>query len=222
MTSTTDSRSYAFAFLIRAAEDLPADFDLPRDLPPFSCGVFLPQAAPDWYGRRAYPPRVLLLSPDRLTAIAHRASGEAAQTIPLRDLRFVEYGHFLLSGWITFATPEGRREFRFNTRTSRPVEEWLRALSRQWAPAADGCHARECVPAGSALSIKFRNAESAALDPDEHLVARFFHTPAKVGLPADYVGITNRRLIWITDRNRGRCERFGWIVRWAPLTRRFR
>jgi len=30
-----------------------------------------------------------------------------------------------------------------------------------------------------------------------------------VGLPAEYVGITNRRLIWITDRHRGCYERFG-------------
>ena len=91
-------------------------------------------SAPDWFGRRAYPPRVLLLSADRLTAIAHPASGEAAQTIPPADVQFVEYAHFLLSGWITFALSGGRREFRFNTCTSRPVEELLRAVSRQWAP----------------------------------------------------------------------------------------
>ncbi len=154
-----DSRSYIFALPIRSADDLPGDFDFPDDLRQFSHGVFLPRAEPDWFGRRAYPPRVVLLSQDSLVIAAHPTSGEATRIIPFRELQFVEYGHFLLMGWISFVSSQGIQELPFNTRTSPPVEEFLSMLSKQCAPSFDRVDDSPCVSFGGALDIKFQNAE---------------------------------------------------------------
>ena len=60
MLPEVDSREYVFAYLIRSAEDVPADFPIPEP-ERFRTGLFLPRDGPDWFGRRAYPPRILLL-----------------------------------------------------------------------------------------------------------------------------------------------------------------
>ena len=226
---SVDSRSYIFALPIRSANDLPGDFNFADDLREFSHGVFLPRAEPDWRGRRAYPPRVALLSEDSLVIMAHPASGEATYSIPFRELQFVEYGHFLLIGWMAFVSSQGKRELPFNTRTCPPVEEFLSMLSKQWAPSADLRDDLPCVSFGGALDIKFQNAELAALDRHERVLIRFFNPTRETGRrawgifpvdshePGDYLAITNRRLIWITERNRDRYARYGTIVKWAVL-----
>lgn len=231
VVESADSRSYIFAFPIRSANDLPGDFAFPEDFRQFSYGVFLPRAEADWFGRRAYPPRVVLLSQDSLVIVAHPASGESTHIIPIRELECVEYGHFLLLGWISFVSSKGIRELPFNTRTSRPVEDLLSTLSKQCAPPFDRLNARysACVSFGGALDIKFRNAELAALECDEWVWARFFNPTREKryrvwGLfrveshePGDYLAVTNRRLLWITERNRDCYERYGSILRSAPL-----
>jgi hypothetical protein len=226
---SVDSRSYIFALPIRSANDLPGDFNFPDDLGEFSHGVFLPRAEPDWRGRRAYPPRVALLSHDSLVVVAHPSSGEATYAILFRDLQFIEYGHFLLVGWIAFVSSEGRRELPFNTRTSPPIEEFLSLLSKECAPVGDILGGSSCVSFGDALDIKFQNAEQAALDRDERVLTRFFNPTREKprrgwGLfrvdshePGDYLAITNRRLLWITERNRDSYARYGSLVRWAAV-----
>ena len=225
---SVDSRSYIFAYPIRCPCELPGDFVIPHRLKHFTQGVFLPRAEPDWFGRRAYPPRVVLLSQDWLAILAHPASGEETQIVPLRELVSVEYGHFLLLGWISFASPTGIRVLSFNTRTSRPVEDLLSLLSKQWVPSFER-HEMTCESFGSTLEIKFQNAERAALEREERVLARFFN-PGRTrkhrawGLfrvesrePGDYLAVTDRRLLWITDGYRGYSERYGSILRSAPL-----
>jgi hypothetical protein len=226
-----DSTAYIFAFTIHSPNDLPADFDLPGNLHEFTYGVFLPRAEADWFGRIAYPPRVVLLSQTSLVIAAHPASGELSQIIPLRQLQFVEYGHCLLLGWISFASSNGVRELRFNTRTSRPVEGLLDQLSKQYAPCVNSRLAdrADCLSFGEPLDIKFRNAEASALYSDERILTRLFHPvreirhrswglfPVESHEPSDYLAVTNRRFLWITDRNRGAYERYGSILKSAPL-----
>jgi len=49
-----DSRWYAFAYLIKSEDDLPADFPIPEFARGFQLGVFLPRDHPDWFGRSKY------------------------------------------------------------------------------------------------------------------------------------------------------------------------
>jgi hypothetical protein len=83
-----------------------------------------------------------------------------------------------------------------------------------------------CLSFGKALDIKFQHAERTALQPDEQILARFF-SPSREKTyrasellsraPGDYLAITNRRLLWITERTRNGHEWDGTILQSAPL-----
>lgn len=86
-----------------------------------------------------------------------------------------------------------------------------------------------CASFGKALDIKFQHAERTALERDEQVLARFFSPsrektyrawepfPVESSEPGDYLAITNRRLLWITERTPNGHERDGSILRSAPL-----
>jgi hypothetical protein len=56
--------------LIRSLEDLPSDFPIPQP-ERLRLGLFLPRDGPDWFGRRKYPPRILLLEANALVVLTH-------------------------------------------------------------------------------------------------------------------------------------------------------
>jgi len=223
-----DSRGCSFSFALRRARDLPEDFSLHADLREFSFGAFLPQLEAE-VGQPPHPPRAILLNKSSLVIASHAASGDPCQIIPLSDLEYVEYGHCLLQGWISLSVMGRVRSFPFNTRTSLPVEELLRELTITWTPANHDSRDSRDASFGQELDLKFHNAESAALYPDERVLARFFSQtcsahvrawgtlPSHCQGPGDYLAITQGRILWITDRNRGCYERYGSILRFAPL-----
>ena len=101
-------------------------------------------------------------------------------------------------------------------------------LSKQWVPSFER-HEMTCESFGSTPEIKFQNAERAALEREERVLARFFN-PGRTRKhrawrlfrvesrePGDYLAVTDRRLLWITDRYRDYSERYGSILRSAPL-----
>lgn len=224
-----DSCGCIFSFALRRTRDLPEDFRLPPDLREFSFGVFLPQFEGE-VGQPPHPPRAILLTKSSLVVASHVSSGDPCQIIPLRDLEYVEYGHCLLQGWISFSATGRVRGFPFNTRTSLPVEELLRELTVAWTPANHDSRDSRDASFGQELDLKFVNAKSAALYPGERVLARFFCQTRSMHLrawrtfpthchePGDYLAITQRRILWITDRNRGCYERYASILRLAALT----
>lgn len=225
-----DSRFYIIALALRSKADVPEDFDLPDDLADFSSAVFLPGLKAGWFERRLDPPRIVLLSKDCLAIVAHPTSSEAPNRIPLRNLQFIEYGHLLLVGWISFAAAKGTHVLPFNTRTNGPVEQFLTDLTNRLAQkVVDGGQNNDFASVGSELDIKFQNAELRALIRDERVLVRFFSPtrqtrsrawgilPIQSHDPADYMAVTNRRLLWITERNRGCYDPYGSILRSAPL-----
>src|SRR5947209_7745934 len=96
---STDSREYRFAFEIQSLSEIPANFAIQENPGTFRSGVFLPRDDPDWFGRRSYPARVLLLYDESVTIAAHSGAREPSTTISLRDLEMIESGHVLLIGW---------------------------------------------------------------------------------------------------------------------------
>jgi len=86
-----------------------------------------------------------------------------------------------------------------------------------------------CISFGKALDIKFQDAERAALERGEQVLARFFSPsyekkyrawglfPVDSREDGDYIAVTNRRLFWITERNQNCPEHDGSILRYAPL-----
>lgn len=225
----SDSRAYIFSFPIRREKDLPDDFCLPSGLREFSYGAFLPQALADSPEHPSCPAHLILLTRSSLVLAPHPTSGEPNRIIPFRDLESVEYGHLLLLGWLFFVARSGVRRFPFNTRTSRPAEELLRKLVSLWAPSRNDSNPKHCNSCGGEPDLKFRNAERAALLPEERVLVRFFSPtlpttyrawgvfPVHAHEPGDSLAVTNRRLLWITERHQGGYERYGVIQRFTPL-----
>ncbi len=222
-----DSRQYRFAFIADSWDQLPADFGVPQASRGFRSALFLPRHDCGWFGRSLYPPRVIFLYPDAIEICAHRSCYEEPTRIPLRELQFVEVGRILLSGWLRFAGERSDRILLYNTVSSRPVDWFLAALREAYVPAqAAGEYHR--APFRGPLDLKFRNACRQELDLGEEMLVQFFHaarrTVRRIGpfkreswSASDLLGITDRRILWITDRHCGRYQRYGRVTSFAPL-----
>jgi hypothetical protein len=222
-----DSREYAFAYPIRSPEDAPADFPIPEPKR-FRIGLFLPRDGPDWFGRRAYPPRILLLDAHAILVLTHPRYDEPPVRVALADIVFYEIGHIFLIGWIRLVTAQSAIYLPYNTGLDRSVSEFLDAFLHEYLADRMERGNEAALTFGTPLDIKFGNCLSAALRPGERLCTTWFslsyrelrrwgpfrvHTDAG----ADLVAYTDRRVLWITDRCNGRYERYGSVVSTAPL-----
>jgi hypothetical protein len=224
-----DSRQYIFAYPIRSLEDVPADFPIPAGDCGFRLGLFLPRDEPDWFGRSAYPTRILLLSGGAIVILPHPKMREPVIRIPLQELLFVEAGHILLIGWLRFVGKLADHKLPYNTRSGRPVEEFLRILREEYLPGTPDLSPDGPLGPGEPLDLKFRNAEYFELDACERVLFRFFNPATKKirrhwifrwesRMPGDLVALTNRRVLWITDRVQDRYEAYGTVTRSAPVS----
>ncbi len=215
----TDSRQYITAFALRSAEDCPADFALPDTISGFDAGIFLPGDDPEWHGRSRYPPRVLLLTGGALTVISHPSASEPARTWPMEQISMVESGHMLLKGWLRFAVSGFDCAVRYNTRGAPSVDRFMRCFRSQLLRNAQP-HDGPAVHLGEPLDIKFGNALESALDSAEAVQVQVFQRPEvsrKMRLAGDLLVLTDRRLLWITDREKGFRCRYGSIASYAPI-----
>jgi len=227
-----DSRDYVFAFPINVSADVPADFEPPAEVSDFVAGLFLPQSEPDRLWRRAYPARILLLTRDGLWVVPHSCAMEQTLFIPLRSLETLECGRILLLGWIELRSGDVELDLRYNRRCSDTVEKFLTKLKDCWLAEKAGQAALESPSRrdyGEALNVKFKYAlETEMIGDDEPPLMRFFLPSVRrlrrrflryeTWSAGDLVVLTSRRLLWITDRNRGVYEPYGTVSRSAPLS----
>jgi len=227
-----DSRHYRYAFAIQSLSELPPDFTGFPDPGPLEAGVFLPQDDASWLGRRAYPARVLLVTSREILVAAHPAEREPLLRAPIREIHSAQCGRILLLGWFEFVWSGGRKRLPYNTRTRSPVERCIRVFKELWLPP-QARRTQPCTVFGKPLTLKFEYAESAELLPGETVLVRFFQPAVRrergyalfrreIWLPGDLVLATSRRLLWITDRYKGRQEPYGSIsysAPWSSLTR---
>jgi hypothetical protein len=225
--SAIDSRDYIVAFELYSPEDCPPDFHLPPSLACFDAGLFLPRDDPDWLGRSSYAPRLLLLARDRLCVIPHPASRESVCECPMDCISTVEVGHMLLKGWLRLAGEEVSCSVRYNTRGFRAISRFLSRL-RERLLYESGEGAMPEASLGGDLDIKFGGAFSRELQRGETVGPRLFHPPRVIKkrtlmilrrhhLAGDLLVKTDRRLLWITDRDRGFHSPYGSVVSYAPL-----
>ena len=221
-----DSRQYVFSYVIRSAEDVPADFPIPEP-ERLRTGLFLPRDGPDWFGRRAYPPRILLLEGDAILVLTHPRYNEPPLRLALSGIVSYEIGHIFLIGWIRLVTAQSAIHLPYNTGLDRSVSEFLDSFLHEYL--ADGLEWGNgaAVTFGPPLDIKFGNCLSAALRPNEHLCATWFSPPyqelrrwgpfrVSTDAAGHLVAYTDRRVLWITDHCNGRYERYGSAVSTAP------
>jgi hypothetical protein len=222
-----DSRQYIVAFELRSADDCPPDFGLPSSLSVFDTGIFLPRDDPDWFGRSSYPPRILLLKGGVLHLVSHPRAGAPPHRWDLERISSVESGHMLLKGWLRFTGPGFDCTVRYNTRGLPPVFRFMQRIRGQLLRGISGAGPWPATEPNS-LDIKFTNALARELDSGETVVVQVFQPPREVRsgswllsrrrpMAGDLLALTSRRLLWITDRERGYYSRFGSIASYAPL-----
>jgi hypothetical protein len=222
-----NSRDYIVAFELRSADDCPPDFELPSSLAGFDTGLFLPRGDSDWFGRPSYPPRILLLKDSALYILTHPSAGEPHGQCALEQISSVESGHMLLKGWLRFTGPGFDYTIRYNTRGIPSVLRFMPRFRGQLLRGAQPRGTPEVHP-GAALDIKFGNALARELDSGETVLRQFFQPPGEVKsgswrlprrrwMAGDLLALAGRRLLWITDRERGSYSPYGSIASYAPL-----
>jgi hypothetical protein len=222
-----DSRDYIIAFELRATGDCPPDFDLPASLAGFDAGLFLPRGGLDWLGRPSYPPRVLLLKDSALYIVSHPRRGEPHFQCAMERISSVESGHMLLKGWLRFTGSGFDYTVRYNTRGFPSVSRFMHRFRDKLLRGAQP-HATAEVHLGAGLDIKFGNALARELDSGETVLMEIFQAPRELkskswpiprrrSIAGDLLALTGRRLLWITDRERGSYSRYGSIASYAPL-----
>jgi hypothetical protein len=228
LPSEVDSGQYVVAYLIASPEELPPDFLISGALDDFQAGLFLPRDQPDWFGRSRYPPRVLSLVGDALRIDTHPCAGEPHQRIPLDELVYIESGHILLRGWLRLVACGREQTVLYSTVYRRTVDRFLRRLRARWMASERRTHPVPGFDLGQLSDVKFRNALARELDPEEVPSEGLFQAPRELVrhsrfrlwrscTPGDLLALTPRRLLWITDRDRGTAARYGTITRYAPL-----
>jgi hypothetical protein len=221
-----DSRQYIVALELRSIEDCPPDFAMPPSLAGFDAGLFLPRDDPDWFGRSSYPPRILLLKGRALHIVFHPVAVEPPRRWELERISSVESGHMLLKGWLRFNGLGFDCTVRYNTRGLPPVFRFMKRLRAKLLGGAQP-HGTSVVRFGARLDIKFANALAAELDSAETLLMQVFQPPEvrrgrwllprRRMIAGDLLALTDRRVLWITDRDGGSYSRFGSIASYAPF-----
>ena len=131
----------------------------------------------------------------------------------------------LLRGWLGFRGAGFDCTARYNTRGHPSVLRFRRHFRNRWLGAARPSPAE--VVLGDDLDMRFANALADELDPGEAVGTRIFQLPRELRwrwplrrrqwIPGDLLVVTSRRLLWITDRDRGSRAQYGGIASYAPL-----
>lgn len=226
-----DSRDYISAFLINAVADVPGDFESLPEIPDLIAGLFLPQSELDWLRRRAHPARVLLLTSGALWVIPHSQSKDQRLRIPLRDLQILECGRILLLGWIGLRWGDLQQRLSYNRRGSPAVEKFLTRLKARWLTDT-GNQTKIEAPShgdyGAVLTGKFKHAlATEMIDDVERPLIRFFHPSIRrvrrrffryeTWSAGDLIAVSQRRVLWITERRATMFEPYGTVSYSAPL-----
>ncbi|MGD0772224.1 MAG: hypothetical protein ABSC05_05315 [Candidatus Solibacter sp.] len=200
---------------------------MPPSLAGFDTGLFLPRGGYDWFGRPSYPPRLLLLAGGALHIVSHPSAGEPPRQCAMEQVSSVESGHMLLKGWLRFTGSGFDYTVRYNTRGFPTVFRFMRRFQDKLLPRSTPRGASE-VRLGPSLDIKFANALALELGSEETVLIQLFQPPGQVRsgscllrhrrwVAGDLLALTGRRLLWITDRERGSYWRYASIASYAPL-----
>lgn len=223
-----DSRGYAFAYVLWSRSDFPEDFLVPEVTDDFSLGLFLPMDRPSPDSLRQTPPRILLLHGDRLTLAFHPSESVRHAAIPLNLVVMLEFGRLFLKSWVKIIASNGTWFLPYHTRDHEDAEPFfaqLRSVSLpDWpgdisiVPSAFGVasdrkvlYAERDALGGHGL-VRLRFSSPAVLRREEH-----WWMPIEEWVPAQYLGVTSKSLVWITDRIGRALDPYATITRYGCL-----
>jgi hypothetical protein len=226
-TRQVDSRAYVHAYRIRSTADLPADFPVSQT-GSLLAGLFLPM---DQERRREgprYPARILVLRRDALICAAHPSADTPETTVRVDEIVAVETGSLLLDSWLKVIVPGKVLICPYETRNCEPVTEFLLQLKMLLFVPREDLSSEQPRSFGEVPSYKLVNAEAAEIEPDETPLLRFWtcwDPSAKWSPPSwhrswpgdDYLALTSRRLLWITECLQHRRHPYGTIRASAPI-----
>ncbi len=214
-----DSRAYAFAYVIRSPQDIPADF-AGVVAPRFSIGLFLPQELAGRFHTARYAARVLLFVEDEVMLYTHPSANAGVVVIPMARVLAMETERFLLDCRARFVLADAEYEIPYSARDDKFASEFLDRPRQRFLGRQPAAITHRAAHLGDPLDLAFRNFSRREQMPDELPWARLFIASqrqtgtrwlgARVSwTPSDYVAVTNYRLLWMTNRRGKSRQQFG-------------
>ncbi len=219
---------YAHAYLIDRPGHLPTDFRVKVDFAKLVCGLFLPPRRHGRFAVASCHARILLLFPDMLAVVSHPFTGSSRVDIRIEEIVVIEQRRLFPDASITIRASDAVQEWPYDMHEEGFVGEFLShlrhlLLTNQPAerPLVRGIF-------GEPLDHKFGCGESDNLGRSEALAARFFSAPTttirkgwffrtKVLLiPGEYLALSSRRILWLSDQIDGVYRPSGMIAKYAP------
>lgn len=221
-------RPFGRAYLVRRAAEVPAWCRLPQGNEQLTVGICLPSTSSWTVTCNAVPVQAVLLFKSYM-ALACSGSSPWVQRIPLHAVEFIESGTLIGERWVSIVSSDSTYRFQYRTSDEACVQMFLYDLRHRLMTARAGLGLAQGMSCGPTLEVKFACAEADELDPDESLLIRFFSPHIRtverrhwfwhrdLWLPADYLGLTTRRLLWLSDRHKGKTAIGGIIARYCSL-----
>jgi hypothetical protein len=216
------------SYLMRQVSDLPGWCQVSNSNEPFTIAIYFPSITAGTMRHETAGRQALLLFKSYI-ALARLGSVPDLRWIPLGSVEFVESGSLISERWFSIATSDSTYRFQYRICDEACVQMFLYDLRRRLMTGGAAPGLAQGITCGSPLELKFACAETDELDPEEPVLIRFFSPHVRtverhkwfwqrdVWLPADYLALTTRRLLWLSDRHNGQTATGGVIARYCPL-----
>ncbi len=222
------TQQYSHAYLIQRPDHLPTDFPVKADFAKLICGLFLPSRRRGKFGVASCPARILLLFPDSVAVVAHPSTGSPRADIQIDDIVVMEQRRLLLDASISIRASDAVQEWPYDVHEEGSVGEFLSHLRHLFLTNQPAERTLGRSVFGEPLDHKFGCGESDHVDRSEALTARFFSAPStmirkrwlvrtNVLVPGEYLALTSRRILWLSDQIDGVYQPSGMIAKYAPL-----
>ncbi len=217
--------------VLRTLADTPPWCAIPKAEEPFTIGVYLPSIGSPINPEVSVPGQVLLLFKSYVAVSRSDESPPKPQRIPIGTVEFIESGALLCERWFSIITIHATNRFQYVVGDEACIDMFLYDLRRRLMTARANIGLVQGISCGSALELKFACAEATELDPDESILIRFFSPHVRsverhhwflhrdLRLPADYLGLTTRRILWLSDSYNGQAATGGIIARSCSVGR---
>lgn len=215
------------AYLFYNAADLPRGFVFPQTREQLVMGLYLPTTHSPVSIRAAA--QVLLLLESCIIVGEHPAISGRERIVPLIRLSSMEIGRLIGERWFAMCSDGTAVVCPYSIADQQAVRTFLHEVRRRTMLPISWLGFVGSTSFGMPLTVKLAWALDEELDSTERVFVSFFNahhrdarahdcpTSSELSPPADFLGITRRRILWITDRHNQQRQLGGVIARYAPI-----